>query len=251
MSPPVALNVGGHIYTTSLSTLTSYPDSMLGAMFSGDIPTGRDDQGRYFIDRDGELFRFVLNFLRTTELLLPDDFKEISQLKKEADFYQIQPLIEELRKEEVRAMCPRGEGDVLIVEHIFNKNAGGNEYRVVVSRTQPECRLQEVKQVLSSLAVECNRQELLPAWIRNLRVSVRIEEKWKWSFELIATFTDGGGMPRAANIEAVVPITALLRAYMDTGYVLQGGPTPVLQHDPKEAEKWVLVRKRKTPSSTS
>ncbi|XP_078688086.1 uncharacterized protein LOC144920086 [Branchiostoma floridae x Branchiostoma belcheri] len=248
MSPPVTLNVGGHIYTTSLSTLTSYPDSMLGAMFSGDLPTGRDDQGRYFIDRDGELFRFVLNFLRTTELLLPDDFKEISQLKKEADFYQIQPLIEALRKEEARAMCPRGEGDVLIVEHIFNKNAGGNEYRIVVSRTQPDSVLQEVKQVLSSLAVECNRQELLPAWIRNLRVSVHIEEKWKWSFELIATFTDGGGMPRAANIEAVVPVTALLRAYIDTGYVLQGGPTPVLQHDPKEAEKWVLVRKRNSPS---
>jgi hypothetical protein len=31
----VTLNVGGTKYTTSLSTLTKYPDSMLGVMFSG------------------------------------------------------------------------------------------------------------------------------------------------------------------------------------------------------------------------
>jgi hypothetical protein len=29
----------------------------------------------YFIDRDGEIFRYVLSFLRTSKLLLPDDFK--------------------------------------------------------------------------------------------------------------------------------------------------------------------------------
>lgn len=29
----------------------------------------------YFIDRDGHMFRYILNFLRTSKLLLPDDFK--------------------------------------------------------------------------------------------------------------------------------------------------------------------------------
>lgn len=28
----------------------------------------------YFIDRDGHMFRYVLNFLRTSKLLIPDDF---------------------------------------------------------------------------------------------------------------------------------------------------------------------------------
>ncbi|KAG9471663.1 BTB/POZ domain-containing protein KCTD6 [Eleutherodactylus coqui] len=94
MSDPVTLNVGGHVYTTSLTTLTRYPDSMLGAMFRGDFPTARDSQGNYFIDRDGSLFRYVLNFLRTSELTVPVDFKEFDLLRKEADFYQIEPLIQ-------------------------------------------------------------------------------------------------------------------------------------------------------------
>ncbi|XP_035678846.1 BTB/POZ domain-containing protein KCTD6-like [Branchiostoma floridae] len=105
----VSLNVGGHIYTTARSTLTRFRDSMLGAMFGGDFDTLRDDQGRYFIDRNGRLFEYVLNFLRTTQLVLPEDFKELPQLEIEADFYQIQPLIEALKSYKPR---PRSEPPV-------------------------------------------------------------------------------------------------------------------------------------------
>ncbi|XP_018921957.1 BTB/POZ domain-containing protein KCTD6-like isoform X1 [Cyprinus carpio] len=94
LTHPVTLNVGGHLYTSSISTLQRYPDSMLGAMFRGDFPTTRDAQGNYFIDRDGTLFRYILNFLRTSELTLPVDFMEMDLLRKEADFYQIEPLIQ-------------------------------------------------------------------------------------------------------------------------------------------------------------
>lgn len=90
----ITLNVGGHLYTTSLSTLTKYPDSMLGAMFSGRMPSAQDKNGYYFIDRDGVLFRYILNFLRTSALSLPDDFKEIDLIVKEAEFYQIKLLVE-------------------------------------------------------------------------------------------------------------------------------------------------------------
>lgn len=93
MTKPVTLNVGGHLYTTTMSTLQRYPDSMLGGMFRGDLPTTRDAQGNYFIDRDGTLFRYILNFLRTSELILPVNFTEMDLLRKEADFYQIEPLI--------------------------------------------------------------------------------------------------------------------------------------------------------------
>ena len=41
-SDMVALNVGRVIYTTSVSTLITDPDSMLGVMFSGKFSTQRD-----------------------------------------------------------------------------------------------------------------------------------------------------------------------------------------------------------------
>ena len=56
----VPLNIGGAHFTTRLSTLRRYEDTMLAAMFSGRhyIPT--DAEGRYFIDRDGIHFGYVL-----------------------------------------------------------------------------------------------------------------------------------------------------------------------------------------------
>ena len=92
--PILSLNVGGVLYTTTQSTLTRYPDSMLGAMFSGNHPNATDQKGNYFIDRDGKLFRLILNFLRTSHLNLPKNFSEFDQLQDEVDFYQIQPLID-------------------------------------------------------------------------------------------------------------------------------------------------------------
>ena len=89
----VTLNVGGVLYTTTRTTLTKYPDCMLANMFSGKHTTATDANGNYFIDRDGSLFRYVLNFLRSAQLNLPEDFKDLDQLKNEADFYQLEPLI--------------------------------------------------------------------------------------------------------------------------------------------------------------
>ena len=60
----VTLNVGGTKYTTSLSTLTKYPDSMLGVMFSGRHALPQQEDGSYFVDVDGEYFRYILSYLR-------------------------------------------------------------------------------------------------------------------------------------------------------------------------------------------
>ncbi|EDO28987.1 predicted protein, partial [Nematostella vectensis] len=94
----IDLNVGGNHFTTTLLTLTTFPDSMLGSMFSGRIPVNRDSNGRFFIDRDGTLFRYILNFLRSNVLSLPANFKDYELLLNEADFYQIEPLIEEIKR---------------------------------------------------------------------------------------------------------------------------------------------------------
>jgi len=56
----IKLNVGGRIYKTTLDTLRKDPDSMLCVMFSGRFELKADeDDGAYFIDRDGVLFRYV------------------------------------------------------------------------------------------------------------------------------------------------------------------------------------------------
>lgn len=90
----VKLNVGGVLYTTTKATLSRFPSSMLGAMFNGSFPTTRDENGAFFIDRDGLLFQHVLNFLRSSQLALPEGFLLIDQLSVEADFYQVEPLIQ-------------------------------------------------------------------------------------------------------------------------------------------------------------
>jgi len=93
----VCLNVGGVKYTTSKHTLTKYPESMLGAMFSQNyIPSQVDKDGCYFIDRNGKIFEHILQFLRSGEFIPPDKPKELKLLKCEAEFFQIIPLLDRL-----------------------------------------------------------------------------------------------------------------------------------------------------------
>ena len=97
-SSTVKLNVGGHYFTTSLQTLTKDPDSMLAAMFSGKFEMRPSEDGAFFIDRDGTHFRFILNYLRTGKLTLPDEEKTLREIEEEADFYRITGIINELKE---------------------------------------------------------------------------------------------------------------------------------------------------------
>jgi len=92
----IKLNVGGRQYFTSLSTLRQYPDTMLGAMFSGRHTILPDADGSYFIDRDGTHFRHILNLLRSPKTCkvvseLPLSVQE--ELKCECDYYGLFDLM--------------------------------------------------------------------------------------------------------------------------------------------------------------
>ncbi|KAL6077563.1 BTB/POZ domain-containing protein kctd14 [Balamuthia mandrillaris] len=89
----VELDVGGVHYTTSLAVLTRYPDSMLGAMFSGRYNMTPNAQGRYFIDRDGQLFYYVLHFLRNGTILMPQEPQQQALLRLDIEFYQLQAML--------------------------------------------------------------------------------------------------------------------------------------------------------------
>lgn len=91
---PVHIDVGGTIFTSSLETLTRYPDSRLSKLFNGTVPIVLDTlKQHYFIDRDGQLFRYILNFMRYGTLTIPDDFNELQALLEEARYFELLPMV--------------------------------------------------------------------------------------------------------------------------------------------------------------
>ena len=105
----ITLDVGGHSFATTVATLTRFPDSKLGAMFSGRHALIQDKNGTYFIDRDGTHFREILNFLRGSSASTPDSMVQLSpraleELKVEAEFYGIKQHM--FHKPEVKSSTP-------------------------------------------------------------------------------------------------------------------------------------------------
>ena len=125
LSTKVNLNVGGQHFTTTVQTLTKDPDSMLAAMFSGRFPMKPSEDGTFFIDRDGNYFRYILNYLRDGKLSLPEGATFHEEIEAEAEFYQIQGILEELGKprpsksadQRANATEPFGESEILTQEH--------------------------------------------------------------------------------------------------------------------------------------
>ncbi|XP_017837847.1 BTB/POZ domain-containing adapter for CUL3-mediated RhoA degradation protein 3 [Drosophila busckii] len=89
----VKLNVGGRLYYTTIGTLTKLSnDTMLSAMFSGRMEVLTDSEGWILIDRCGNHFGIILNFLRDGSVPLPESNKEIAELLAEAKYYCITEL---------------------------------------------------------------------------------------------------------------------------------------------------------------
>jgi hypothetical protein len=93
--PKIKLDVGGHSFTTTRAVLTRFPDTMLGAMFSGRHALIKDENGAYFIDRDGRHFHEILNYLRDPEAFTTDDMpaRVRVEVEIEADFFGLKDLM--------------------------------------------------------------------------------------------------------------------------------------------------------------
>ncbi|KAL3911903.1 MAG: hypothetical protein SGARI_001418, partial [Bacillariaceae sp.] len=74
---PTTINfdVGGTVFKVSKSLLDRYPQSMLAAVASerwnADVAASQQTTKPIFLDRDGERFRFVLDYLRDLKVQLP------------------------------------------------------------------------------------------------------------------------------------------------------------------------------------
>lgn len=120
----VELNVGGVFYTTTLATLTKCANSTLGQLFIGksqDLKLVRDAKGKYFIDRDGVLFRYILDFLRNNKLVLPENFHEKERLKSEAQFYKLTELLDSLS---VSSAEDEEQGDEVSLPPVKSRTSG-------------------------------------------------------------------------------------------------------------------------------
>ncbi|CEO97688.1 BTB domain-containing protein [Plasmodiophora brassicae] len=93
----VRLNVGGERFETRVSTLTDISDTYFAHQLSGRFKV--DLEEALFIDRDAKLFRFILNYMRTRQLNVPEGPEYLflyRALLEEARYFNIAPLIEEL-----------------------------------------------------------------------------------------------------------------------------------------------------------
>ena len=118
----VALNIGGHVFSTSILTLTKIEDSFLAVMFSGRYNLQRDSDGSFFIDRDGTNFRFILNYLRDGDGavdVVPDNTKLLQELVSEAEFYKL-PTLKMLLEKKLEALRNMPQSSMESMQYPFH-----------------------------------------------------------------------------------------------------------------------------------
>merc|ERR1712150_13778 len=110
----IDLNVGGSRFSTTRQTLTSCGGSILEGMFSGRHTIVTQEDGSYFIDRDGQHFSYILNFLRDRNpKSLPKDVAVRQQLRVECGFYGLPPLLQALVSTDTESQFRRQCGPTL------------------------------------------------------------------------------------------------------------------------------------------
>lgn len=95
----VKLNVGGLIYLTTMDTLLSVKDNYFTSLFSGRFQTTQIEDA-YFIDRDGIVFRYILDYPRNlSNYQCPTHLDLLIQLEREAGYFLLSGLKDLLNKE--------------------------------------------------------------------------------------------------------------------------------------------------------
>ncbi|KAK2557211.1 BTB/POZ domain-containing protein KCTD5 [Acropora cervicornis] len=133
----VKLNVGGTSFLTTKQTLCRHPNSFLHRLCAEDpdLPSDKDENGAYMIDRDPRYFGPVLNYLRHGKLIIDKDLLEEGVLE-EAEFYNIDPLVRQI-KEKIQSREAR-------LKHPFQSKK--HVYRVL------QCHEDELTQMVSTMS---------------------------------------------------------------------------------------------------
>ena len=92
----VKLNIGGYKYEALKETLTKN-ESFFSLMINSPISSKTDSDGYIYIEQDGEVFKYILEYLKTGEITFynhEEKLNFIKKISKENEFYQI-PDIED------------------------------------------------------------------------------------------------------------------------------------------------------------
>ena len=92
----VKLNIGGYKYEALKETLTKH-ESFFSLMINSPISSKTDSDGYIYIEQDGQVFNYILEYLKTGEIIFKTNEERLNFVKKiskENEFYQI-PDIED------------------------------------------------------------------------------------------------------------------------------------------------------------
>jgi len=93
---PIILNVGGTNFSTTLATLRSENGTFFEKMFRHGAVTTSSADGTFFIDRNPKAFGYIMDFLRTGDMLVESRNSILRlQLLEDAEFFELPEVLKE------------------------------------------------------------------------------------------------------------------------------------------------------------
>jgi hypothetical protein len=144
----VELNIGGYRFETSVQALRRVPHTFFDAYFSGRYAQDVCDDGSIFVDRDGEHFGHVLEYMRdgVVSVAEPGARPSVSllhALKREIGFYCIELCAEgqvEPKQPEV-AFVVGGESDGAVLSSMERYDPASGQWSAAAPMATARCML--------------------------------------------------------------------------------------------------------------
>jgi len=96
LEDPIILNVGGTHFSTTLATLRSGNGTFFEKMFRNGSTATCSTDGTFFIDRNPKTFEYVLDFIRTGDMIVESADRNLrSQLLEDVEFFELSDGLKE------------------------------------------------------------------------------------------------------------------------------------------------------------
>jgi hypothetical protein len=139
----VDLNIGGHRFVTSVQTLRRVPHTFFDAYFSGWYAQDVCNDGSIFVDRDGEHFGHVLEYMRdgfvsVAEASARRSMSLLRALKREFTFYCIELRADQPEETEI-AFIMGGEQSGILLSSMERYDVSSGQWGAVAAMGTPRC----------------------------------------------------------------------------------------------------------------